>query len=52
MRELLLFLLFHLSFISSLVPSLVLDLVLVEANATHVIAAFLTIISGGLGSVH
>ena len=42
-RELLLFLLLHLSFISSLAPSLTLDLALVEANATHVIAAFLMI---------
>ena len=37
------FLLLHLSFISSLAPSLALDLALVEANATHVIAAFLII---------
>ena len=43
MRELLLFLLLHLSFISSLAPSLALDLALVEANATHVIAGFLMI---------
>ena len=43
MRELLLFLLLHFSFISSLAPSLPLDLALVEANATHVIAAFLMI---------
>ena len=41
MREFLLFLLLHLSFISSLAPSLALDLALVEANATHVtIASF------------
>ena len=39
MRELLLFLLLHLSFISSFA----LDLALVEANATCVIAAFLMI---------
>jgi hypothetical protein len=37
MRELLLFLLLHLSFISSLAPSFTLDLALVEANATYVI---------------
>ena len=43
MRELLLLLLLHLSFISSLVPSLVLALALVEANVTHVIVAFLMI---------
>jgi hypothetical protein len=43
MRELLLFLLLHLSFISSLAPSLAFDLGLVEANATHVIAAFFMI---------
>ena len=43
MRELLLFLFLHLSFIFSLAPSLPLDLALVEANATHVIAAFLMI---------
>ena len=43
MRELLLFLLLHFSFISSLAPSLALDLALVEANATHVIVAFLII---------
>ena len=43
MRELLLLLLLHLSFISSLAPSLVLDPALVEANVTHVIAAFLMI---------
>ena len=43
MRELLLFLLLHFSFISSLVPSFPLDLALVEANATCVIAAFLMI---------
>ena len=35
------FLLLHLSFISSLAPSLAFDLAFVEANATHVIAAFL-----------
>jgi hypothetical protein len=39
MRELLLFLLLHLSFISSLAPSLALDLALVEANATDVTTA-------------
>ena len=43
MRELLLFLLLHLSFISSLAPSLALDLALVESNTTHVITAFLMI---------
>ena len=43
MRELFLFLLLHLLFISSLAPSLALDLALVEANATYVIAAFLMI---------
>ena len=43
MRELLLFLLLHLSFISSLAPSFALDLALVEANATCVIVAFLMI---------
>ena len=43
MRELLLFLLLYLSFISSLAPSLDIDLAIVEANATHVIAAFLMI---------
>jgi hypothetical protein len=43
MRELHLFLLLHLSFISSLAPSLAFDLALVEGNATHVIAAFLMI---------
>ena len=40
MREPLLFLLLHLSFISSVAPSLALDLALVEANATHVTVAF------------
>jgi hypothetical protein len=41
MRELLLFFLLHLSFISFLAPSLALDLDLVEANAIHVtIASF------------
>jgi hypothetical protein len=41
MRELILFLLLHLSFISSLALSLALDLPLVEASATHVtIASF------------
>jgi hypothetical protein len=39
MRELLLFLLLHLSFISSLAPSVALDLALVEFNATHVTIA-------------
>ena len=43
MRELLLFLLLHFSFISSLAPSFALDLALVEANATNVIVAFLMI---------
>ena len=43
MRELLLLLSLHLSFISSLAPSIALDHALVEANATHVIAAFLII---------
>ena len=43
MRELLLFLLLHLSFISSLAPSLPLDLALVEANATHVTIASLSL---------
>ena len=44
MRELLLFLLLHLSTTSSfLAPSLSLDLALVEANATYVIVAFLMI---------
>ena len=37
------FLLLHLSFISFLAPSLTFDLALVEANATHVIAAFFMI---------
>jgi hypothetical protein len=36
MRELLLFLLLHLSFVSFLLPYLAFDLALVEANATHV----------------
>ena len=43
MRELLLFLFLHLSFISSLAPSFALDLALVEANATYVITTFLII---------
>ena len=43
MRELLLLLLLHLSFISSLFPSFALDLALIEANATYVIVAFLMI---------
>jgi hypothetical protein len=36
MRELLFFLLLHLSFISSLAPSLAFDIALLEANATLV----------------
>jgi hypothetical protein len=36
-------LLLHLSFISSLAPSLAFDLALVEAKATHVITAFFMI---------
>ena len=43
MRELILFLLLHFSFMSFLAPSFALVLALVEANATCVIAAFLMI---------
>jgi hypothetical protein len=39
MRELLLFLLLHLSFISSLPPSFALDIALVEVNAAHITVA-------------
>jgi hypothetical protein len=42
-RELFLFLLLYLSFISSLVPFLAFNLALVEANATHVITASLIV---------
>jgi hypothetical protein len=39
MRELLLFLLLNLSFVSSLPPSFAFDIALVEANAAHVTVA-------------